>query len=476
MYLLYSFALSILFVLLLPYFLLQAFRHGKYIGSFKERIGFLPSSLRNPTRPTIWVHTVSVGEFLAARPLLTKLKQEMGDFRLVVSTTTLTGQRLAQADVPGTIDAVFYFPFDWKFSVRRVLGIIQPTAVLILETEIWANFLHECHRSSIITIIVNGRISPRSFSRYQRIQKFIARVLNEITLLIMQSPADAERILALGASPDRVRVCGNLKYDIRVASPESGVWSQKSGVSGQSDRGNQRAEEEDNGQQAPDSSLRTPDSRLQTPDFAEQFALGATANLIVAGSTAEGEEKLLLEAFKQLRGRQRLADARLLLAPRHPERFNEVADLLNASGLKYVRRSQTQLASTEAQRAEVILLDTIGELAATYRFAAVVFVGGSLVPKGGHNILEPALYSKPIVIGPYTDNFRQIIADFAQADAVMQVSGDKLTETLRGLLEDREAAQAMGRRAAEVLAKNRGALDCIFAEIQQAVTQSKTHD
>lgn len=437
MYLLYSLALSIIFVLLLPYFLLQAFRHGKYIGSFKERLGFLPMTWKTQKRPTIWVHTVSVGEFLAARPLLAKLKQEMSSFRLVVSTTTLTGQRLAQADVPDTIDAVFYFPFDWKFSVRRVLSTIQPTAVLILETEIWANFLHECHRCGIITMIVNGRISPRSFSRYQRVRKFIARVLNEVTLLIMQSPADAERILALGASPDRVRVCGNIKYDMEVNRQMSDV-------------------------------------RCQTLD--EQFALSVTANLIIAGSTAEGEEKLLLEAFKQLRGRHGLADARLLLAPRHPERFNEVADLLKTSGLKYVRRSHSLLTSTEAQRAEVILLDTIGELAATYRFAAVVFVGGSLVPKGGHNILEPALYGKPIVVGPYTDNFRQIVADFAQADAVMQVSGDKLLETLSYLLKDREAAQAMGKRAAEVLEKNRGALDCIFAEILQVVGQAKTHD
>src|SRR5262249_15983147 len=246
-------ALSILFVLLLPYFLLQAFRHGKYIGSFKERLGFLPTTLKNQTRPTIWVHTVSVGEFLAARPLLIKLKQEMSDFRLVVSTTTLTGQRLARAESPATIDGVFYFPFDWKFSARRALGIIQPTAVLILETEIWANFLHECHGRGIITMIVNGRISPRSFSRYQRIRKFISRVLNEITLLIMQSPADAERILALGASPERVRVCGNLKYDIEVNSQKAEALSR---------------------------------------ELDERFALSATANLIVAGSTAAGEEQL----------------------------------------------------------------------------------------------------------------------------------------------------------------------------------------
>ena len=437
MYLLYSLALSILFILLLPYFLWQALRHGKYLSSFKERLGFLPDRLRKDTCLTIWVHTVSVGEFLAARPLLEKLKQEMSEFRLVISTTTLTGQRLAHAEPAGKIDAVFYFPFDWKFSVQRALRIIQPSAVIILETEIWANFLRECHRRSIVTMIVNGRISSRSFSRYQRVRKFIARVLNQATMLVMQSQADAERILALGALPERVRVCGNIKYDIADSGQMSDVGCQM---------------------------------------LDEQFALNATENLIVAGSTAAGEERLILEAFKKLRGRQGLTNARLLIAPRHPERFNEVADIIKPYGYRFVRRSEVQAPSPEAQQAEVILLDTIGELALTYRFAAVVFVGGSLVPKGGHNILEAALYAKPIVVGPYTDNFRQIIADFTQADATVRVNADKLADEFIRLLEDRAAAQAMGERAAGVLQKNRGAVDCIFAEIQKALGQAKIDD
>ncbi len=428
MYLLYSFALAVLFVLLFPYFLYQALRHGKYISSFKERLGFLPVSLKDNTRPTIWVHTVSVGEFLAARPLLEKLKKEMHDVRLVVSTTTLTGQKLARAEEGDKIDAVIYFPFDWKFSVRRALQIIQPSAVIILETEIWANFLRECQRRSIVTMIVNGRISPRSFNRYRRIQKFMSGVLNQVTMLIMQSAADAERILALGASAERVRVCGNIKYDMEGKSQKSKVKSQ---------------------------------------ELDEHFALSATKNLIVAGSTAAGEEKLLLAAFKELRGRQPVADARLLLAPRHPERFNEVAEILQASGFRYVRRSQVQAPSEETQQADVILLDTIGELALTYRFAAVVFVGGSLVAKGGHNILEAALYGKPILTGLHTDNFRQIISDFTQANALVQVSADNLVAEFGRLLEDRQAARAMGERGLQVLEQNRGAVDCIFAEIQK---------
>lgn len=439
MYLLYSLALTIIFLALLPYFIYQAIRHGKYAGSFKERLGWLPVSSLSDGRQTVWVHAVSVGEFLAARSLVERIKRELPDFRLVVSTTTLTGQRLARAEASARFDAVFYFPFDWTFAVRRSLNQVKPSLIVILETELWPNFLRECRRRSILTVIANGRISPRSFSRYRRIRRFMARVLNDVSLLIMQSEADVERAVLLGARDRDVRACGNLKYDVASESQISNLKSET-------------AEEVDN-----------------------LFALSSSPRLIIAGSTAPGEEKILLAALNEARKQEGLKDTRLILAPRHPERFNEVAGLIAQSGFKFVRRSEDAPATVVPQTADVILLDTIGELAALYRFAAVVFVGGSMVPRGGHNIIEPALYAKPIIVGPHTENFRQIVFDFAQADAVVQIratgegASSSFTSELIRLLSDTESAQALGARAREILLKNRGATECAIAAILEII-------
>ena len=253
--------------------------------------------------------------------------------------------------------------------------------MVILETELWPNFLRQCRKLSVATVIANGRISPRSFARYRRVRSFIKRVINDASLLVMQSESDRERAIELGADPSRVRVCGNLKYDL-AGSTENNLHD----------------------------------------ELDDQFALSSSPRLIVAGSTAPGEEKILLDALKRVRAQTGLEDARLLIAPRHPERFNEVAGLISQSGFKLARRSELRRAATKGDQSDVILLDTIGELAAVYRFAAVVFVGGSLVPRGGHNIIEPALYAKPIIVGPHTENFRQIVSDFSRADALVQVS------------------------------------------------------
>lgn len=436
MYLLYSFALTILFLALLPYFIYQAMRHGKYAGSFKERLGWLPVLTGGDGRKTIWVHTVSVGEFLAARPLIERIKRELPDFRLVVSTTTLTGQRLARAESSARFDAVFYFPFDFLFAVRRSLDQVKPSLVVILETELWPNFLRECRRRGILTVIANGRISPRSFARYKRVRRIMNRTLTDVSLLVMQSEADAERAISLGASAEHVRACGNLKYDVAAEARGSGLKSEA-------------AEGIDN-----------------------LFALSSSPRLIIAGSTAPGEEKILLAALSEARKQPGLNDARLILAPRHPERFNEVENLMAQSGFRFARRSEGSVASPTA---DVILLDTIGELAALYRFAAIVFVGGSLVPRGGHNIIEPALYAKPIIVGPYTENFRQIVSDFTQAKAVVQVMathGDissSFTRELIRLLSDTESAQAMGARASEILSRSRGATECAIAAILELI-------
>jgi 3-deoxy-D-manno-octulosonic-acid transferase len=457
MYFLYSFALTLLFLAMLPYFIYQAIRHGKYLGSFRERMGRLPESFERDRRKTIWVHAVSVGEFLAAKPLLERLRREMGDLRIVVSTATMTGQRLAREQRGAPYDAVFYFPFDWGFAVRRAITRVNPSMVIILETEVWPNFLRECRSLGVSTIIANGRISERSFARYSRVRKFIARVLDDITLMIMQSEADAERARALGARAEKVLVCGNLKYDVPVSF--------------------------------------TPNQEIEN-----QFALSSSPHLIVAGSTAPGEEEILLAALRAARGKSGLKDTRLILAPRHPERFDEVASLISQSEFTCARRSKAKALEAahaakaassdqmgfqlsvapdeiaQMRTADVILLDTIGELSQLYRFAAVVFVGGSLVPRGGHNIIEPAVYSKPIIVGPHTENFRQVIADFANAGALVQVSakgegasGSFTSEIIR-LLSDREFAAALGARAHDILLRSRGATECAMKAIKAALS------
>jgi 3-deoxy-D-manno-octulosonic-acid transferase len=472
MYLFYSMALSVCFFALLPYFAYQAIKNGKYSEGFWQRLGRFPDAPRRPGNACIWIHAVSVGEFLTAEPLIRALRRRFPSFSIAVSTTTLTGQRLAKArlcvqsknrapkpgdaliDEPGTGDimGVFYFPFDWTFAVRRSLSYIDPTAVIILETEIWPNFLRECHRRRIPVVIANGRISPRSHRRYMRIRRLFCRVLQNFSVLTMQSSGDADRAISLGADPSRVKVCGNLKYDV----PDAENKYAKGDVP-----------------QQPSALAMGGSSNVTAEDLDRVFQLSRCPNLVIAGSTAAGEEQMLLSALRSIKQVAGLEDARLLIAPRHPERFQEVAKLISGAGFSLAKRSECGPSSDPGSAAaDVILLDSIGELASVYRFGAVVFVGGSLVPRGGHNIIEPAVTARPIVVGPYTDNFRQIVSDFLAAKAVVQILigdkatlADELARTMIHLLRDKRDAGQIGSRAQEILVRNRGAVDRTIAAI-----------
>jgi len=487
MYLFYSMAFTAAFLAMLPYFLYKAIRHGKYAASLKDRLGFISQTL-NGSGSVIWVHAVSVGEFLAAEPLVRRMIPELAGFRIVVSTTTAAGQDLARDRLrksagnghPGdegsvlapeslplqaACSGVFYFPFDWRFAVRRALDRIRPAVVVIMETEIWPNFLDECRRRGIVTIIANGRLSQRSFSRYRLVRPFIRRVLKSITML-MQTEADSDRALLLGADPDHVTVCGNLKYDaVELPALPAG----RAAAVGQRSRSNS---EEPTGSE----------------DLYRILGLGASRRLVVAGSTAAGEEEILLEAFETVIRTPGLEDARLLLAPRRPERFDDVAKTIARSDAAlqggWVRRSRIARGSigdhadTDLCTVRLILLDSIGELTGIYRFASVVFVGGSLVPRGGHNIIEPAAFGKPVVVGPYTSNFTQVVKDFVDAGALVQIaSSDRgtqvrtlSTEMIR-LLGDNAAAQSIGRRGREILELNRGAITRIVTAIKKEIAQ-----
>ncbi len=424
MQLIYSLLLTLTFIALLPYFVYQALFHRKYLNNFRERMGILPDSLRNDARPAIWLHAVSVGEALAAGSLVRELGARFPSHRLIISTTTATGQAIARDKITGA-EGFCYFPFDWNFCVSRALNTIQPQIVILMESELWLNFLTECRRRNIPVLVANGRISDRSFTRSQKFGFFVRRLYGLIARFAMQSQADAERAIHLGARPERVSVTGNIKYDIGHAA------------------GSRKADEAG--------------SLLESI-----FALSSVP-LIVAGSTTNGEEEIVIEAFRRLRAEDGLKNLRLLVAPRHPERFSDVAKLLDSMEVKYVRRSAfDHSGKTESHSADCILLDTVGELATLYRFASVVFVGGSLVPKGGHNILEPAFFARPIIVGPYMDNFREIRNEFLCRDALIQIPicedpAGELKRALCNLLTDERRAHSVGENARRAVEENSGA-------------------
>jgi len=422
-YLLYSFLTAVVFVVASPYFLYQALRHNKYVGSIAQRLGYLPVSFNLDGDESIWVHAVSVGEVLSARPLMSELRASYPKLRLFLSTTTLTGQQLARRSVPD-VDAVFYFPFDWTLTARRTLNVVRPRLFVMTETEIWPNLLRECKQRSIRTLMVNGRISYRSFPRYRLIRPFMKRVLADIDRFCVQGEETSRRLMELGADPARIVVTGSLKFDSLESSPTPG-------------RGRERV-------------LRF-------------FRVPLARPVIIAGSTLKGEEEPVIRAFNRVRASG--VNALLVIAARHPERFDEVERLCRHEGLTVVRR--TELPIDAEPRADAVVLDTIGELAQLYQIATVVFVGGSLVPAGGHNILEPALYGKPVVFGPHMQNFGEIAETFLTNGAAIQVrTTGELEETMLSLIGDPVRRARVGAAARALVESNRGARDRTLAVIR----------
>jgi 3-deoxy-D-manno-octulosonic-acid transferase len=443
-YLIYSLLMGFAALLLTPYWLVQGLRHGKYFSNLGQRLGFsFPtlSKLPGNSPGAIWIHAVSVGEALSGVTLARRLRQAYPDRPLVISTTTLTGQALARERMPFA-DAVLYFPLDWALCVRRVLRAVRPSIVIVLETEIWPNFLREARRSGVPVVFVSGRISDRSFARYQRflgvfgffLRPLLRSALANASAFLMQSEKDAERIRALGAPAEQVQVSGNLKYDLELPAP-------------------------------------TPISHWLEREAQRQ----GRSPIIVAGSVVATEEPLALIAFGTLQGEYR--KALLVLAPRKPECFESAAEFIDESHRKFIRRSQLQVPGpsqnggpsgefTIPDDVTVILLDTIGELASLYRVADGAFVGGSLVPSGGHNILEPAAFGKIPVFGPSMENFAEMAQRFTSAGAAVQVeSPEDAGVAWIEFLRDPERAARMGETARSLVESSRGATDRAVAEI-----------
>jgi 3-deoxy-D-manno-octulosonic-acid transferase len=412
---LYTLAVLILAALLSPWFLYQAVVYRKYIGNFSQRMGRLPVSFNLDGDESIWIHAVSVGEALTARALIADLREQYPGLRLFLSTTTLTGQQIARTRIQG-VDAVFFFPFDIPFIVNRTLGLVRPRMFIMMETEIWPNLLRACQRRGVKTLLVNGRISSRSYPRYKLVRPFFRSVLRDVDRFCMQSDESARRIVDLGADPARVVVTGSLKFD-SLEAPAIAAG-----------RGASRV-------------LR-------------YFRLPPSRPVFIAASTLKGEEGPVLAAFAAVR---RIHPSTLLiLAPRKPERFADAELLARNEGLRVVRR--TALAVDAEPRADVVVLDTIGELAYVFQVATVVFVGGSLVAQGGHNILEPAVHGKPIVFGPHMENFAEIADTFLANQAAVRVpDAAALTSAVVRLVGDPVERARLGAASRALVEANRGA-------------------
>ena len=413
MYLLYSLATLFVFAVALPYFLYHWLRHGKYAVNLPERLGFLPVSLNLDREPSIWIQAVSVGEALTARAVAAGLKERYPHLRLFVSTTTITGQQVARQNFQ-MADGIFYFPIDLAVIGRRVLDVVRPQLFVMMETEIWPNLLRECRARGVRTVVINGRVSARSFPRYRLVRPLFRRVLAFVDLFCVQGEETAGRLAELGAPRDRITVTGSLKFDSLQAAPPG--------------RGDGRV--------------------LRFLRVTEERAI------IVAGSTMPGEHEIVLGAFERVR--TLAGNPLLVVAPRRPEHFGDAEACAVERGFKTVRRST--LSIDEEVKADVVVLDTIGELAQVYQAATAVFVGGSLVNIGGHNILEPAAFGKAIVFGPHMQNFAEIASTFLEGHAAVQVrSGRELEDTLIRLLSDAAERERMGNAARAIVEANRGA-------------------
>lgn len=417
-YTIYNILSLFLLIPVIVYHLYRSVSRGRP-PALAERFGRIPATelAKIGQRPVIWLHAVSVGETIAARPLLKALRSRYPDHAILVSNTTETGRAIT-ATFPEK-DLCLYFPFDFLPAVRNTLNSIRPAVIIIMETEIWPNFTREAAKRNIPVILANGRISDRSFSRYQQFSWFFRHPLQLFSCLCMQTDTDRKRIIAIGAPPERTLASGNLKYDI-------------------------------------------PFRQVPTDEQAalkERYAIPGDLIIICAGSTHSGEEEHVLAAYRELL--TTCDNLFLVLVPRHPERADVVAGLLETNRLPYRRRTTLNGSNSERfHSGEVLLVDTIGEMMGLYALSDMVFVGGSLVPTGGHNLLEPASVGVPTIFGPNMTNFREIAALVLQYRAGVQIGTPAdLAVVCRTLIEDRDQRHSLGQNGLRMMRENGGATE-----------------
>jgi 3-deoxy-D-manno-octulosonic-acid transferase len=428
LYLIYDIVVLTAALVLAPWYQVRGRFRGPRRQGYRERLGFIPLRRLEPLRdrPVIWIHAVSVGESRAALPLVREIRRAYPGMAILMTTVTETGHNICRGF--SEVDLTLYFPLDLTPVVNRVLDLVRPRLVVIVETELWPNFIRGCRRRNIPVVLANGRISDRSFPRYARVRRLLRPALEQLSRCCMQSNTDAERIRALGAPVARVLVTGNLKFDLDLSDPPP----------------------------AAEAALR------------RDFNIDASVPVWVAGSTHEGEEEQVIEVFRHLvaTGTELL----LILVPRHPHRCQKVGEMLAAAGLGWRRRTAADPRRLES--GEVLLVDTMGEIPACYAMAQVVFVGGSLVPIGGHNLLEAVRLQKPVLFGPYTHNFRDIavLTEAAQGFGRVRDTAE-LERVLRHLLQNQEMRYNAGRRGGEMLAKHAGASRRTLEEIRRLLAE-----
>jgi len=399
------------FALSSPYFLFKMITTGKYRAGLFARLGKLPS--RKSERPCVWVHGVSVGEVLAAKSFIREFERGHPDWEVVISSTTNTGIQVARKNYKE--EMVFYFPLDFGFVTERVIKKIKPSIIILMELEVWPNFLRSADRRGIKTLIINGRISEKSFNLQRRFWFLLEGCYRRIAHICVQTKEYADRFRALGVESEKIEITGTMKYD----------------------------------------SVQTDVDDKEVSELKKILNIKEGEKVLLGASTHRTEEAVLLDAFLSLR--KDFPQLRLIIVPRHPERFNEVAGLLESSRVKYIRKSKINEGAS-ADGNEVILGDTMGELADMSKVSDIVFVGGSLIRHGGQNMLEPAGYSKAVLFGPHIFNFKETVELLlAEEAAIMINSADELEGHIRRLLCDEASAREMGGRAREVIKAQKGA-------------------
>lgn len=429
-YLLYNIILTFILIFFAPYFLLRSLVEKRFRKELAERMGFF----RNlPVKKSLWVHAASVGEVFCSIPLLKRMKVEFPHCGIVLTTMTRTGNEAAKNSIPEA-NCVLFFPIDHPLTVRRVIKRIQPSLLLIAETELWPNLLQSCGKNGVPIVLFNGRISERSFRRYHLFKFFFKECLKYISLFLMQTEEDQNRIIEIGASPEKTKVAGNLKFDQTFPSFTQEIVVEMSKL-----------------------------LRLQGKEI-----------ILIAGSTHSGEEEILIGLFKELRKFD--PHLVLLLAPRHLERLEEVERILKKESISWMRRTslsmdQNRLPQELKEPPKVILLDTMGELMSLYRLGTVVFIGGSLVPVGGHNPIEPLFFKKCVLFGPHMFNFLEISQSLLEAGGAIQVEREEdLFFQLKRLLSDEGARTEVGERGYQFIQKHRGTTERMFEEIRPFLT------
>lgn len=429
LWLLYNLLFLLAFLVVLPKFLWRMVRRGGYARNFGQRFGWYHADVREALaeRGRIWIHAVSVGELFVALSLIRALRQRDSGLRFVISTTTSTGYRILQQEVDDS-DVGIYFPLDFPPIMRRVMRRIRPLALVLVEGEFWPNLVRTANRRGVPLFLVNGRISERSFRGYRRLRPFTRRIFRLFETLCVQSETDRERLLALGAPPDSVRVLNSAKYELGEDDPV--LVEQAGSVLGE--------------------------------------MLGEGRRVLLGGSTWPGEETVLVEIYR--RARERFPDLALVLAPRHVERKAQVVEALRAGSIPFCQRSDWDSGGPPAD-VDAMVLDTTGELRHYYAHADLIFVGKSLCSEGGQNIIEPAQFGKAVVVGPHMKNFPVVMDDFLQAKAIRQVrTAEELETTILGLLDAPEAMAALGENAARLIREKSGAITHTAALVLETIS------